>query len=252
MEVIFKFKKISGVPLIECYIPGVTYRGIIFVNHGYTSKKETETSYCLELAKKNYFVIAIDAYKHGERIQEPYISGSEIEKFEDFFNVIIQTGNDIKKIYNDNYKERFDMINLLGISMGGAVSYYTATIMENINAVIPIIGSPSFYEFSKFKIDRMDKSDDDIRGMSLKIEELKIVDPINRPELFLNKKMFILNGNEDSIVPEKWSKRLYEKIIKLAEERKIKTNIKFKSYKVGHNVTIDMKKELYDWCEKNI
>lgn len=234
------------IPLVECYLDDNKNKPLIFFNHGFTSNKEQGAyHYIFELAKRGFYVVCIDAYMHGERIKEPFISGTHKTKQQHMFEVIMQTGHDIKNLYNNYYKNNFKDVYIMGESMGGAVSYFTATIFNEVKGIISIIGSPSFVEFCEYKIDKQgwDKN----RYMDF-LNDLEKHDPIKKINLFKDKKILMVNGSEDEIVPYIWAEKLYEELT----INNINPNVDFKLFRCGHSSPEEMKQEVFKWCEEII
>jgi alpha-beta hydrolase superfamily lysophospholipase len=249
MKITFDYKKFKGIPIIECKNDTNEEKKLLFILHGYMSNKESVANYCLKLAKMNYHVITIDAKKHGERIEEPFITGSDAETDSEFLDIVLNTSQDLKMIYENYYKKEYSELNLMGISMGGILSFYTATLIKEVNLIVPIIGTPSFYEFIKYKI-TSDKMPININESD--IEKLKYIEALNHIEKFTNKNIFILNAKEDNVVPEKWSKEFYNNIINHHNYKNLNTKIKFKSYDCGHTVNYEMEKDILDFFLNNI
>ena len=61
-----------GIPYSEYRRVDIKSKGLVFIQHGYESNKNKGADYlAINLARIGYTSVAIDAYKHGERIEEP-------------------------------------------------------------------------------------------------------------------------------------------------------------------------------------
>jgi hypothetical protein len=217
--------------------------GIFFVVHGHESDKKTGCgNFPNLLGELGYFVVTVDAYKHGLRIKEPYISGSRVDTSVEMATVVKHTIEDIVSLYNNEYRRYFPKFNILGISMGGHIAFQAPRLSSHVNIVIPIVGSPDLkghYLLSKKPI----IGDFPAKLQNL-LEELEIV---SKPELFKDIRLFSLNGSEDSVVFERFSIEFHHKLADLNLGK-----VQFKSYPCGHTVTVEMENDIVDYLKKNI
>ncbi len=231
----------DSIPVNEVYIEGGTPKGLVFVQHGYLSNKERGGDYlAIPLARLGYFVVCVDAYKHGERKEEPFIDAPDFEKLQEVMLVITKTALDIKKLHEEFYTDypTFDMI---GVSLGGMVAYYLATETTKINKLIPVISTPDF----------LDKAIHAIHDAGLREEEvltpknrnyIEGVNPVNRMDKLVYEELLMLCGTRDNVVPMQASKDWYD-IYK-------SDKITFKTYDASHNVTRIMQADIYEFLQK--
>lgn len=245
MSIVLDSKWIHGVPLIECFSDGYEDKKLIFYCHGYTCKKEDTYESIIELAKLGFFVVSIDAVNHGERIEEHYMEMSQEERDLKFFEIIQRTANDIKSLYEHHYKTQYAELVIMGVSMGGMISYLGATIIDGVKAIVPIIGTPSFVAFAKHS---MAEAGVDLATQDEAIQELTPIDPMNHLKKFENMKILMIGGTQDEVVPCKWNKELYQLLV----EHKITKEALCYEYDAGHDVTLKMKKDIYAWCVENL
>lgn len=247
MKVVLENRLIHGIPLLECYtidksIEEVNLQDkcLLFFNHGFDGVKEGNYSSIIELANHGFYVVALDAYLHGERISEPFKTGSFKDKQLKIFDIVRRTSKDIEYLYNHHYNKLFNDYSVMGISMGGAIAFYTATISKHIKGIIPVIGSPSFVDFAKYKMKLNNWSEDEYENFILNLEA---DDPIKNQESFERIKVLMLTGSRDEIVPDRWAKQLYSQLIESGKS----DNMKLITYDVEHEVTDKMIKDILAW-----
>ncbi|WP_158497939.1 prolyl oligopeptidase family serine peptidase [Candidatus Izimaplasma bacterium HR1] len=230
---------LNAVPLNEYYQKDIKHKGLIFIQHGYQSNKEYGADYlALTLARMGYFVVSIDAYKHGERIEEPYLSKNEQGMLLEAPAVIRHTSIDIIKLHRIRYKERFPKFDLIGISMGAMIAYYTATKTDKIRNLIPVIGTPDF----------MYQANHNLTAAGIKVDEylnedainyLERISPINKVSRMKYEKLLMLNGTIDEIVPVIPTVRFIEEYDP--------HNYEFKTYETGHDVHRKMQLDIFNY-----
>ena len=242
MKIVLHNTRKDTIPLLEYYREKGPYKGLVFVQHGYQSTKERGGDMLsLGLARLGYFVVAIDAFKHGERIQEPFVTGTEIERLAEAFVVVKRTALDLVRLHHNHYRifETFDMI---GVSLGGLVAYYLATRTTHIRKLVPVISTPDFLAQARHSLQ--------IAGLDLdtyftedKLQFISSINPLNQLEKLTYKELFILCGNTDQIVPMKESVEFYNNH---------KTEqISLRVYDAEHTVSREMQKDIYNFIERD-
>lgn len=235
-KLIIDNKYVLGLPLNEYYVKNEKYNGLIFLQHGFGSKKERGTDYlAINLARLGYLCVSIDAYKHGQRIEEPFISEPIYKQYLEAFNVIENTSKDIDYLFKNHYKKKYKNYIFIGISLGGMVGYYLSTISKDITKLIPVISTPMFTKLSlqDRKLDEQDLYDKYIVD---KQEYIKNIDPYLNKDKMHYDKIFIVNGVEDNVISYKHSKEFYNEI--KGDKSKLKL------YKEKHNVSREMQEDI--------
>jgi esterase/lipase len=228
-----KVTKISdGVPLTEYYDETLnTFKGVAFIVHGHTGNKDFHDikRYPLELMNHGYYTISIDAYKHGERIEEPYLTLPYIDKTLAMPEVIYRTVIDIIMLYENHYKQISSKLLVSGTSMGGHIAFQMPKYYPSTYAIIPLIGSPDME--SHFFLTKKDFIGDKISLCKQEIEALRIEDLTP----YLNCKIAFYNGTKDEVVESRFAKKFYEHLVQLNHPM-----VEYKEFDCGHTVTIDM------------
>ncbi len=235
-KIIINNKIFQEIPFNEYYLKHYTYKGLVFVQHGFQSNKNRGGDYlAINLARLGFFVIAVDAFKHGDRIAEPYISGQEYKRYADVFEVVTHTAIDILSIYQSRYAKKYKVFDFIGVSMGGLIAYQVAMQTDKIRKLVPVISSPKFLELAKATVNvgSMEKYQKIINN---NIEYIKSIDPINHLDKLNYHQLFILNTTQDNVVLPIFSQTFYE------EYQNDKMH--FKLYEDIHNVNQVMQEDI--------
>ena len=211
---------------------------LLFLQHGIHSKKENVMNlYGLTLAKLGYTVVAIDAYKHGVRKAEPFISKDEDLCALDTMNVVEHTAYDIAGIYQDLYLQNYKSFDMIGISMGGLIAYFLSTITSHIDQLVALISSPKFLEAAEytFPVERQNKyrkESDEV------LDIVKHLDPSTKPHHMHFHRLIMMNGKNDLVIPYEHSEQFYIQHPTLP--------IVFRLYDTEHKINQDMFEDLQD------
>ncbi len=149
---IFEEKKImKDIPIIVCRRDDGCKKPLVIISHGFTGSKEDikKKGYLEELAESGYFAVAIDNRLHGDR-PEPNFRTAVIDSFGKVNLLVLReaikkTADDVKLLIDElsvieDVEE--DKIAVIGVSMGGFVTFRAIVIDDRIKVGIPIISSP--------------------------------------------------------------------------------------------------------------
>ncbi|QMS85387.1 alpha/beta hydrolase family protein [Candidatus Xianfuyuplasma coldseepsis] len=242
MRVILQSRFIEQIPVLEYYQEQSTHKGLVFIQHGYESTKEYGSDYlALTLARKGYFVVAIDAYKHGERIAEPYISGTAQDRLDEAFIVVKRTALDIIRIHHNAYRKLFPTFDIIGVSLGGMIAYYLATKTTHVRKLVPVISTPDFHTLARYTVGAT--------GLNLdayftkdKVDFIESINPISRLHKMHYESMFIACGSHDQVVPMEPTKQFYE----THKNARMTMTV----YDTDHNVPRDMQLDIFSFIEQ--
>jgi esterase/lipase len=181
-------------------------RGIFFLMHGHFGNKSFAQFIGLaeQLFALWFDVVSIDAYKHGERLQPPYIKNDAIETTLEMVTVVEQTLKDIVHLYQHHYIKHSQQVSILGVSMGGHISFLLNRFLD-LEFCIPIIGSPNLrlhYDEKKRPIlgNRLHEIEQKLDELTLKTEE------------FNPRYALVLNGEHDDVFSYEPAKSFMDKI----------------------------------------
>ena len=176
---------IHGIPIIYVdqeqewneLLNHVKPKKIMFLSHGLYSKKEDNIKELELLAQNGLTAIGIDNYAHGERSQdlndENHInqcierSAHDIIRLIDFFQTKCRC------------KLGFGM---MGISLGGMITYMVASLDPRLEVAVPILGRPDWPSINS---------------------------PHLRSQDFKNCKMLVITAGKDVNVPPESSREFY-------------------------------------------
>ena len=230
---------LDGVPFLEYYQENIEYRGLIFVQHGYTSNKEFGSDFlALRLARMGYFVVAIDAYKHGERIQEPYTSKDWPKMFYESPYVIRRTAIDINRLFKKRYQKSYDKYSIVGVSMGAMIAYYLSTKTPHIDKLVPVIGTPDFIDRARYGVEK-DGYDSSVYLNKETLSYLSNMNPIEHVDKMKYNMMLIVIGKKDDVVPHQRTLDFFDEY----ENSKMKLRV----FEEGHTVNKEMQLEIFDF-----
>ncbi len=234
MKTIIHKRTIKGIKTLE--YSSKKADKLLFLQHGIHSQKEKVMHLLgVSFVKLGYHVVAIDAAKHGARIEEPFLSKDEDLCELETMYVVKQTSEDIKNIYEDTFRSEFDGFDFIGVSMGGLIGYYLSTITDQIDQLVALISSPKFLEAAQYTFPeaRQKKYPEQTKTTHAFIES---IDPSTRPESMVFNRLIMLNGTYDRVIPSSQSETFLDE--------NPQRNIIFRCYETGHKIVQKMHKDL--------
>lgn len=238
-RVIIEEHNYNGIPYNKYFNDQEPSRGLVIIQHGFESNKNRGADYlAVKLARRKYTVISVDAFKHGERIEEPFITQEEFKRFKEAFNVIKQTAEDIVKLYDEVFSKEFDNFDLIGVSMGGMIAYHVAMLTGSISKLIPVISTPMIDAFAMWLLEE-ENNIEFYKAYEEMRDTVSIIDPVDKFDQLKYDTMLVLNGTQDKTVPHIFSQDYFAK-----HHTK---NIEFKLYEDKHIVNKDMQKDIIEF-----
>lgn len=245
---------VNGVVKIKRYIEGIPMtiyyqndgkdepRPLVFFFHGMGSDRESGImNRGIELANRGFYVVAMDAYLHGEREPGFFKQLSYSEKQRQIVNIQIRTAEEAKYLFHKYFKPSGEVLPdkayAYGVSMGGGTAIYLATIMEELQTVVSIVGSPSFVEFYQYKATMYNFPRDEWYEYNL--NSYYELDPLLNYDRLIGKNIFMGSGSQDTVVPARYAEALSDKLNH--------PNVVYKLYNTGHSSTAQMLKDSYDF-----
>ncbi|WP_026391581.1 alpha/beta hydrolase family protein [Haploplasma modicum] len=236
---IIKNKIINEVPVITYELDNNTKKPLIFFFHGFTGNKDTLMGRGEKLAELGYYVVAIDAHLHGERMTPWFRELPNEIKYQYIIDIAIQTAKDAKMLFEDVFSKNENIISdnfyAYGVSMGAAITFYLATITDKLEKAVTLVGSPSFVDYYKERSSKYNWDSEIYNDRLIKYQNL---DPLINNERLKNTKIFLALGSKDEIVYPKFS-------IELHKQRPDSTILKM--YDTGHESTPEMLNDAYDF-----
>lgn len=244
-KITIETKVLDGIPVNEYYLEDYELKGLTFIQHGYQSNKNRGTDFmAVCLARLGYKVVSIDAYMHGDRIQEPFISMSNYKRFSAVFEVVTKTAKDIVFLHEKYYAADFPKYDMIGISLGGMIAFYLCTITDKINKLVPAISTPNFLGMTRYSLG-LEGTEKYQQLLENNLEYINSIDPINHVKDMKYSKMFMLNGSKDQVVPGIFSEKFYNK--------NKNDRMRFEYYEDVHNVNRQMTNDILSFiCDKEV
>jgi dienelactone hydrolase len=141
-------KQIHNIPVLTYTTADQTQKPLVIMAHGFTGKKEDLIPYLEELAGMGYYAVGIDNRFHGERNDGGFGSviseGNRLNCYK-LFNAIKETAEDIRILldyFTGEAQVDITRVGMLGISMGGFITYRALSIDKRIKTAVPFISSP--------------------------------------------------------------------------------------------------------------
>lgn len=241
-ELIVKDVNYAGIPMTTYYVNDGVKKPVVFFFHGFSGNRTTGIMGRGEqLAELGFYVVAMDAYLHGDRMPDWFEALSYGERQKEIVNIQMQTANDAKQLFNQYFKH-LDTVNptevfTYGVSMGAGSAFYLGKIMQEVSTIISIVGSPSFYAFYQEKQAFYQWTSDAYYNMNLSYYQE--IDPLLHYQEFIGKNIFMGNGLTDTTVPKKFAEEFHNALDQ--------DNVIYKVYDVGHSSTPEMLQDSYNF-----
>lgn len=221
-------------------------RGVIFLYHGWSSKKENYHFIGSIFAREGYQVIIPDSENHGERGILQY--DNEIIMEENFWKTVIQSVDEYFYIKAKLFEDQFllsDKIFVMGNSMGGIISSGIFVRDHEISSLIVMNGACDWIDLE----DRIIESRNINRRKSIDIEILREYNPASNFENFLYRPILLQHGEEDKSVPIKTQKIFFEKIKNYYGDKENRLSFT-KVPNLNHHKTTGMIEESLYWLNQ--
>ncbi|KAH9481523.1 hypothetical protein JR316_0006050 [Psilocybe cubensis] len=246
---------------------------VVFLLHGRQGSAEDVVSFAASLLQKEkdvpksrgLYVVTLDHRNHGGRTVEVRANNTWQEKNElhamDMYSIQVGTARDITFLcdflptYLFPHDEcKVDAWGVVGISLGGHSSWLALSQDPRITVGIPIIGCPDYLELMKYRANES--------GVSLEapympvsfFKLIKSVDPaskeyasITAANPFLGKKILVLSGEKDPLVPWVASEKFVDRLEVGDGSKRV-----FLQKGVGHKCTEEMVSEACSFIEAEL
>jgi dienelactone hydrolase len=206
---------LEGIPFTTYQKADGKRKPLIFFFHGFSGDRTIGIMGRGEmLAELGFYVVALDAYLHGERKLALFDQLTYSEKQKDTFNITMHTAKDAKRLYEKYFQYDESVhpgaVYAYGVSLGAAVTFYLASIMKELKTFISIVGSPSMVDFYQYK--QVQYNWDQDQYFTLNLESYKSECPLLNYKRLENKNIFMGCGDHDTTVPPKYAQELTKKL----------------------------------------
>lgn len=247
-KVLSRNVRIGETPVIEIYEETGEKMPLVILQHGFKNKKESVEELGKRLAENGFFVVAPDAYAHGERKEDPL---SLVE-------IIVKTSEEYDKIidfYETDKRTDASKLGIAGFSMGGCICFYYGTYGEHKPDVMaPTITTPYFEQFIGHNLGRSIYSSE--KGVRLETDEnelerlnkyIRESSPFKDYVNLEGVDMIIQNGGADNYVTDEGVRKL-EKVLDTEN-----ADVRFITIEgAKHQVTAEMKGNITEFMKKNL
>lgn len=253
MEIILKEVIKEGIPLLLIYKKNSLMKSIIVLFHKLISCKEDELPLAYELAKEDFFVIAIDMYGHGKR-RFSFIGDMRYE-FNYLLRDIKNTSNDVNRIMSDKaffseYQLNNLPVKLVGVSIGATIALYCASHFEKVSALASLIGTYDLkyiIEHEQFELFKIFSVSDPVIDYEKAKVKRAFLNNLKEKIVKNGVRTIFMNGIFDSTVPYGIREEFHEEIKEIYCLNGLNQYFDKKEYKTGHEVSDLMKRDLIEW-----
>jgi hypothetical protein len=216
---------------------------VIFFFHGFGGSRHLGADgRDITLANMGYTVVVMDAFEHGDRRSVEYQNLDNSQRQKQIIDTEIKTAYDAVNLYNflvnNKVLSKGLPLGLYGVSMGGAIVFFLASIFDKVKFLVSIVGSPSFVDFYKYKQSiygfKMDENYQE------RLNFYRTIDPVINYHKLQGKKIFMSVGLKDEIVPLIYARSLSKKMDCIYQE-----------YDLGHESNPKMLEDAYKFIREN-
>ncbi len=217
-------------------------RRLLFLQHGMHGRKEDVMEvFAPALVAAGFHVVALDAKLHGERLEEPFVSGTEIERHLATPRIVEKTAEDIVRVYETAFAQRYEAgFDLVGVSMGGMIAYRVAAVCEAVRDLAALISTPDFIDAAERMVPpHLRKGSADEKAA---LEAVAALDPRRSARTLHYRRLLMLNTKDDEVIPHEASEAF-------ASEN-AGSDIVFRLHEGGHDVSEAMVEDLVNWLSE--
>jgi uncharacterized protein len=249
------------VPAYAYYKKGNQAMPVVIFLHGLGGSKEQDGQRLRDLAGKGFFVVAIDAYLHGERkVPGIFAPGKNMGNLGEDYSIwvhqsaVSHTARDVSKII-DALSARGDVdrsrVGVLGISMGSSTCMVLAWREPRISAVVGLIGAVDFW-YDVTKTPPGPEQNTRRKALSPRVRQLvDSLNPRDRKAAIAPKALFLANGARDRGIDIQSVKKFVKELRPSYES--CPDRLKFlEEPEAGHTVTDRMWKEGSQWLVRHL
>lgn len=208
MRVVIEASSVSPTPTISMYNPDAGPSPMVIMFHGLSGCKENNLENGYRLVREGFFVVSLDAHRHGEQADDCFKGLTHNQRAAHAFSIATTTSSYIDPIIRihdlhplaDNRR-----IGLMGISLGGHViySYLVGKRCAAVRAAVPILSTPNWVSATQAFVANVDSSGGTPAGTSFSqnLQELAKDQPLSKLSKMVGLPLLMLNGENDPIVP---------------------------------------------------
>ncbi len=238
---------INDIPVRIYYKNDNCKKELLLLSHGFRGNKENWSEKMIVLAEMGFYTVSFDNRYHGERkgmtISEKVFNDEGKISVLALRKVIDETALDVSELidyFEENANIKKSKVGMMGISLGGFITYASLVRDDRIAFAVPLISSPFWDDIPKNPVFLNSNEAE----MELK-EYAKMESPGNRVEKFTGKKILAMIGMNDNHFNVGRVIDFYKELNeKFDPERK---DVILKTYDVGHEVNEEMWGDVLKW-----
>jgi dienelactone hydrolase len=249
------------VPAYAYYVKRKEPMPVVIFMHGMGGSKEQDAQHLRDLAAKGFFVVAIDAYLHGERkVPGMFAPGRNMGNLGEDYSIwvhqssVSHTARDVSRII-DALSARADVdrsrIGVIGISMGSSTCMVLAWREPRISVIVGFIGAVDFwYDVTKTP----PGPDQDVKRKALSPRVRQLVDSLNpqdRKAAIAPKALFLANGARDKGIDIESVKKFVKELRPSYEDHPDRLAF-LEEPDTGHAVTANMWTDGTQWLVRHL
>lgn len=245
MEITIRHECKSGVPLLEIFAAGNNGGNpLVIAQHGYLGRKEFILPQAYFLAANGFFVVAPDAWNHGENNPQPATN---------LFACTRKSAaalNGLLDAYRDDPRLDGQNAGYVGYSMGGMIAFEYLTGKDvRFKAVCPVISTPDWEAITAMpELKRLysEVGLDKLISWEELLEDARKNNPVNRE--LAPVPLLMQNGAADQVIPAASVQRFYEK---QKQKYADSSDLQLVIYEnQAHADTLEMNQKIVAWLNK--
>ncbi len=226
---------------------------VVLVTHGRGGHIGDTHGLCKRLAERGLVAVGVEQRNHGRRLVSHAANDHSPTHAADMYGLMVGTATDLSLLL-DFLPARLGLsvqrVGVTGVSLGGHVTLMALGLDPRFTAGAAFIGSGDYLALKRqrhlreeFRALAWDEFYNP--GLAAAVERF---DPVNRPEVFADRPVLLLNGADDTLVPLEGNENLAEAVRPLyAQPERFQQNV----YQgVGHEVTRAMEDDALEWLER--
>ena len=221
---------------------------VVIMQHSAHFLKEELSIWCHRLADKGYFVAAIDAWHHGERVH-PEQGDMFANRFTELLADVVEgTSKDLGKVIEYLKRRReadTSRVGMAGFSMGGWVLWGTLVLEPRITCAVSVVSAGAPADMAK---DRSARQKTKGKAFHRAMKRLERLDATLHPEKAGIRPILMLSGAEDHPMVD-FAVQTAEAVEPVCRENgHAFRHITYPG--VGHKFTPEMEREIYRWFNR--
>ncbi len=241
---------IKDIPVTVCYSNECAKNTLLILSHGFNGSKENWNHKMEVLAQKGYYTVALDNRYHGGRkgmsLEEKVMTKEGLINVVALRKLIYETASDVSVLIDYFMQKKtlkFEKIGMMGISLGGYITYASLANDERISFAVPLISSPFWDDIPENPI---------FLRTPDSLEKLKKYSSLHSPASHINKmtnrNILGLIGKNDTHFDVARVMEFYQQLKNIDTLEKFKKELKI--YDVAHEVNETMWNDVLSWLEE--